>query len=153
MAQLYAANIHELRGTWGGVRGEQIWGLLHCKDLPYFEHEIGKTIGHGAVLPPAKRNHTDALATLHRLLQKAAMRLRHAQLYAGALRASVDYTDDTTWSDELRLTETQDTLRLTHALNDLCRTAGDVFPSHPAAHRCAPDRPHRPEAAHPRPVR
>lgn len=119
MAQLYAANVHELRGIWGGVRGEQIWGLLHGHDLPYFEHEIGKTIGHGGVLPPAKRNHADALAVLHRLLQKAAMRLRHSRLYAGALSASVDYTDETHWSHELLLTETQDTLRLTHALTDL----------------------------------
>jgi DNA polymerase-4 len=119
MAQLYAANAHEFRGIWGGVRGEQVWRLLHGEDLPYFEHESGKTIGHGAVLPPAKRNHADALAAVHRLLQKAAMRLRHAQLYAGALSVSIDYTDDTAWSDGVRLTETQDTLRLTHALNDL----------------------------------
>ena len=78
-----------------------------------------QTIGHGHVLPPAKRNHRDALAVLHRLLQKATMRLRHSQLYTSALSASVDYADDTHWSDEMRLTETQDTLRLTHALNEL----------------------------------
>ncbi|HWA27659.1 MAG TPA: hypothetical protein VG734_18530 [Lacunisphaera sp.] len=121
MARLYAANVHEFRGIWGGVRGEQIWRLLHCEDLDFFEQEGGKTIGHGAVLPPAKRNPTDALATLHRLLQKAAMRLRHSRLYASTLSVSVDYADETRWADEIRLTETQDTLRLTHALNDLWR--------------------------------
>jgi DNA polymerase IV len=119
MAQLYAANAHQLRGIWGGVRGEQMWRLLHGEDLPYFEHEGGKTIGHGHVLPPAKRNHADALAVLHRLLQKAAMRLRHSHLCASALSVSVDYLGEAAWSDELRLSETQDTLRLTHALNDL----------------------------------
>ncbi|HEY0864937.1 MAG TPA: hypothetical protein VGD97_12600 [Lacunisphaera sp.] len=119
MAQLYAANAHEFRGIWGGVRGEQIWRLLHGEDLDFFEHESGKTIGHGHVLPPAKRNHPDALAVLHRLLQKAAMRLRHSWLYAGAMSVSVDYADETAWAAELQLTETQDTLRLTHALNDL----------------------------------
>ncbi|MDQ5979680.1 MAG: polymerase [Verrucomicrobiota bacterium] len=119
MAQLFAANAHVLRGVWGGVRGEQMWRLLHGEDLPYFEHEGGKTIGHGHVLPPAKRNPADALAVLHRLLQKAAMRLRHSQLFASALSVSVDYLDDARWSDEIRLSETQDTLRLTHALNDL----------------------------------
>ena len=121
MAQLYAANAHEFRGIWGGVRGEQIWRLLHGEDLDFFENESGKTIGHGHVLPPAKRNHPDALAVLHRLLQKAAMRLRHSRLYAGAMSISVDYADETSWGDELQLTETQDTLRLTHALNDLWR--------------------------------
>jgi DNA polymerase-4 len=119
MAQLFAATMAEFRGIWGGVRGEQIWRLLHGEDLPYFEQKTGQSIGHGHVLPPAKRNHADALAVLHRLLQKAAMRLRHSQLFASALSASVDYTDDTHWSEELRLTETQDSLRLTHALNEL----------------------------------
>jgi DNA polymerase-4 len=121
MAQLFAAKKAEFRGIWGGVRGEQIWLLLHGEDLPYFEHEAGRTIGHGNVLPPEKRNHTAALAVLHRLLQKAAMRLRHSRLYASVLSVSVDYTDETSWAAELRLSETQDTLRLTHALNDLWR--------------------------------
>jgi DNA polymerase-4 len=121
MAQLYAATMAEFRGVWGGVRGEQIWRLLHGEDLPYFEQKTDQSMGHGHVLPPAKRNHADALAVLHRLLQKAAMRLRHSQLYAGALSVSVDYADETHWSDALQLTETQDTLRLTHALNDLWR--------------------------------
>ena len=119
MAQLFAATMAEFRGIWGGVRGEQIWRLLHGEDLPYFEQRTGQSVGHGHVLPPAKRNHPDALTVLHRLLQKAAMRLRHSRLYAGALSVTVDYTDETHWSGELLLTETQDTLRLTHALNDL----------------------------------
>lgn len=125
--KLYATNVHEFRGIWGGVRGEQIWRLLHCEDLPYFEYQEGRSLGHGAVLPPAKRNHHDALASLHRLLQKAAMRLRHSKYFAGAMSVSVDYADDTSWHDEIRLTETQDTLRLTHALNDLWQKRPDKF--------------------------
>ncbi|HEX2860999.1 MAG TPA: hypothetical protein VHN79_05145 [Lacunisphaera sp.] len=127
MAQLYAANVHEFRGIWGGVRGEQIWRLLHGEDLPYFENEEGRSLGHGHVLPPDKRNHAAALAVLHRLLQKAAMRLRHSQWYAGALSVTVDYADNTHWAEELQLTETQDTLRLTHALNDLWRRRPGKF--------------------------
>lgn len=119
MEQLWVANAQVFRGVWGGVRGEQIWRLLHGEDLPYFEQKTGQTIGHGNVLPPERRNHEAALAALHRLLQKAAMRLRHSQLYAGALSISVDYVGEQSWADELTLTETQDTLRLTHALNDL----------------------------------
>lgn len=119
MEQLWAANVHVFRGVWGGVRGEQIWRLLHGEDLPYFEQKTGQTIGHGNVLPPERRNPDAALAALHRLLQKAAMRLRHSQLYAGALTISIDYVGEQHWSEEITLTETQDTLRLTHALNDL----------------------------------
>ena len=127
IAQLFAARMSEFRGAWGGVRGEQIWRLLHGEDLPYFEQKTGQSIGHGSVLPPAKRNHADALAVLHRLLQKATMRLRHSNYFAGAMSVSVDYADDTSWADEVRLTETQDTMRLTHALNDLWRRRPEKF--------------------------
>jgi len=119
MAQLYAATKEDFRRVWESVRGEQIWRLLHGEDLPFFEQQEGKTIGHGHVLPPEKRNHESALAALHRLLQKAAMRLRHGGYCAGGLAVSVDYRDDTSWSSELRLTETQDTILLTQALNQL----------------------------------
>ena len=117
MAQLYAATMAEFRGIWQSVRGEQMWRLLHGEDLPYFEQKGGQTIGHGHVLPPDKRNPEAALAVLHRLLQKAAMRLRHSGYCTGGLTVSVDYGDDTRWSGEVRLTETQDTLDLTRALN------------------------------------
>ena len=40
---------------------------------------------------------------------------------------SVDYADDTSWHDEVRLTETQDTMRLTHALNDLWKKRPEKF--------------------------
>ena len=116
MAQLYAATMAEFRGIWKSVRGEQMWRLLHGEDVPFFEQQTGSTIGHGHVLPPVRRNHEAALAVLHRLLQKAAMRLRHGGYCAGGLSVSVDYRDDPSWNCELRLTETQDTLELTRAL-------------------------------------
>jgi len=119
LAQLHAATKAEFRGLWRGVRGEQMWRLLHGEDLPPFEQEKDQTIGHGHVLPPQLRNEADAHAVLHRLLQKAAMRLRDSGLYAGRLQVSVRYRDGESWGDELRVTETQDTLALTHALNQL----------------------------------
>ncbi len=119
MAQLYAASLAEFRGIWQSVRGEQMWRLLHGEDVPFFEQQEGKIIGHGHVLPPARRNHEAALAVLHRLLQKAAMRLRHGGYCAGGMSVFVDYRDDRHWGGELRLTETQDTIELTHALNQI----------------------------------
>jgi DNA polymerase-4 len=77
------------------------------------------TIGHGHVLPPAGRNSETAVAVLHRLLQKAAMRLRHTGHYAGSLSITVRYRDDTRWSEERHFNETQDTLHFTHVLNAL----------------------------------
>lgn len=119
MARLFAASLAEFRGIWQSVRGEQMWRLLHGEDLPYFEQKTGQTIGHGHVLPPDKRSPEAALAGLHRLLQKAAMRLRHSGYCAGGLTVSVDYGDDARWQAELRLTETQDSLELTKALAQL----------------------------------
>ena len=126
VAKLYAAGLAEFRGLWRGVVGERMWRLLHCEDLPFPEEE-SRQLGHGHVLPPKRRNHPAALAVLHRLLQKAAMRLRHSGRYAGALGVAVDYTDDTRWSEEARLTETQDTLVLTHALNQLWAKRPEKF--------------------------
>ncbi len=117
--ELYAASQTELRGLWRGVRGVQMWRLLHGEDQPFFEQQEGQTIGHGHVLPPELRNEASAVAVLHRLLQKAAMRLRDSGLYTGALSVSFGYRDDERWSDELTFNETQDTLVLTHALNQL----------------------------------
>jgi DNA polymerase-4 len=119
MARLYAATKAELRGVWRGVVGERMWRLLHGEDQPFFEQEEGRTIGHGQVLPPAQRHETSALAVLHRLLQKAALRLRDSGLYAGALHVSVRCTDEGRWDDGLLFNETQDTLALTHALTQL----------------------------------
>ena len=47
------------------------------------------------------------------------MRLRHEGFYAGGLRLSVSYRDNTDWSSDMRFNETQDTLHFTHVLNEL----------------------------------
>jgi DNA polymerase-4 len=119
MAQLYAAPKSTLRGVWRGVMGERMWRLLHGEDQPFFEQEENQSIGHGQVLPPKQRHETAARAVLHRLLQKAALRLRDSGHYTGALHVSVSCADGQRWGDQLVFNETQDTLVLTHALNQL----------------------------------
>lgn len=118
VAKLYAADSARLRSIWGSVEGARFHDWLHggVQERDPVKHS---TIGHSAVLSPDKRNPTAALAVLHRLLQKAAMRLRHEGFYAGGLRLSVGYRDDTEWSDDVRFNETQDTLHFIHVLNDL----------------------------------
>jgi DNA polymerase-4 len=118
VAQLYAASSAQLRAVWGSVEGARFHDWLHggvqARAAP-----PPRTIGHSQVLPPEKRQASAALAVLHRLVQKAAMRLRHEDFYAGHLRLSVDYRDDTAWSADLRFNETQDTLHFIHVLNEL----------------------------------
>ena len=127
VAQLYDTAAAQLRAVWGSVEGARFhaWmnGGLQERALP-----AHPTIGHGHVLPPAGRTSETALAVLHRLLQKAAMRLRHTGHYAGSLALSVRYRDDTRWHDDRHFNETQDTLHLTHVLNSL-------WTDRPSAHR------------------
>ena len=118
VAQLYAAPREVLRGVWGGVEGERMHARLRGDAIP-LPVERNQTIGHSHVLPPYLRTVPKAHAVLHRLLQKAAMRLRSIGYYAGALTVHLHYYDGVGWADELRLTETQDTLTLTLALNRL----------------------------------
>lgn len=131
VAQLYATSSAQLRAIWGSVEGARfhVWMNGGVQERAAPEHN---TIGHGHVLPPKGRNNETALAVLHRLLQKAAMRLRHDGLYAGSLSLSVSYGDDTDWHSDRRFTETQDTLHFTHVLNELWASRPREF------HRRAP---------------
>jgi DNA polymerase-4 len=56
---------------------------------------------------------------LHRLLQKAAMRLRSYALISGSLHLYVKYENRTSWHDDIRFDPTADTLQLMQALEQL----------------------------------
>lgn len=116
--KLYAASSARLRAIWGSVEGARFHDWLHG-GLQEREAPKKSTIGHSQVLSPEKRNASAALAALHRLLQKAAMRLRHEGFFAGGLRLAISYRDGTEWSADLHFNETQDTLHFTHVLNEL----------------------------------
>ncbi|MBL9187209.1 MAG: hypothetical protein JNK23_07010 [Opitutaceae bacterium] len=121
VAQLYATSAAQLRAIWGSVEGARFHAWMNG-GLQEREASQHNTVGHGHVLPPQGRNDATALAVLHRLLQKAAMRLRHTGHYAGALHVSVRYRDGTSWSGDRRFNETQDTLHFTRVLNELWAT-------------------------------
>ncbi len=114
--QLYKASKRDLRSVWGGVEGERMYGRLRGENIPT-PHEKNKTVGHSHVLPPQLRTEAKSFAVLHRLLQKAAMRLRSIGHYAGSLSVYVSFRDGRKWSDEIVFNETQDTLKLTEVLN------------------------------------
>ena len=118
VAKLYAATKGQLRGVWGGVEGERMHGRIRGEHIP-LEVDRHQSVGHSHVLPPALRTEAKAFAVLHRLLQKAAMRLRGIGHYAGGLQVFAGYRDGGKWSDEIRFTETQDTLALTRALTQV----------------------------------
>ena len=130
-ARLYEASKAQLRGVWGSVEGERIYEAIRGREIPAVAVS-NQTIGHSHVLPPKFRTTPGALSVMHRLLQKAAMRLRSIDHYAGSLGISLDYLDGYSWRDELRLTETQDTIEMTSALSLLwARGPGKLRPGGP----------------------
>ena len=108
----------ELRQVWGGITGERMYDRLRGEWVPDPLTERS-SVGHSHVLPPAQRSHHAAHSVLHRLLQKAAMRLRSYGMIAGALHVYVGRLDRTSWEKHARFDPTHDTLRLLEALKAL----------------------------------
>lgn len=118
MADLYRQTSAQLRTVWGGVGGERFYAKLRGQEVEEIQSEMG-SIGHSHVLAPELRNTADASAVLHRLTQKAAMRLRKAQHYAARMQVKVKFINAPSWQCETRLLDTQDTLDLLHALESM----------------------------------
>jgi DNA polymerase IV len=118
VAQLTAAGREQLRAAWGGVAGERFWARLRGADLPD-EPTRRTSVGHSHVLAPEMRHEPRARAVLHRLLQKAAMRLRAKEYFAGELHVSVRYVGAEDWEAAASIDPTQDTVELADTLDVL----------------------------------
>lgn len=118
VAQFAAASRETLHAVWGGITGHHMWHWLRGEAAgePPRKH---RTIGHSHVLPIELRNERGVHAVCHRLVQKAAMRLRKLGYFASSLHMFVEFTDGHTWSREVRFTETQDTFVFLDALEKL----------------------------------
>ncbi|HXE75045.1 MAG TPA: DNA polymerase [Candidatus Xenobia bacterium] len=121
-----------LRHAWGGIGGERIYERLRGKWLPE-PPTVRSSIGHSHVLPPALRSRRAARSVLHRLLQKAAMRLRRYGLVAGALEVQVKWLNGARWERRVRFDLTQDTLQLLEALGRAWSGYPEQPPSVPLA--------------------
>ncbi|MGH8462447.1 MAG: DNA polymerase thumb domain-containing protein [Stenotrophobium sp.] len=115
---LCTASKQALHQAWGSVEGELMWARLRGEEV-YMAPTEQRSIGHSHVLPPVERNDQDAHAVIHRMLQKAAMRLRKMQFVAGAMHVRVSYARHDSWSRDGRFSETQDTIALGHFLDSL----------------------------------
>ncbi len=120
--QLYAAPRDVLVTAWGGVAGADMFDRL--RGQPYGPRASAtRSLGHSHVLPPDMRHPGGALAVLHRLTQKAAMRLRQQGYYACSMSVHVrcahrfaHKADGERWA---QVGETQDTAFLLGTLQRL----------------------------------
>ncbi len=133
MPQLMGLGREGMREVWGGAGGDKLWFWLKGEDFhdPKLEHQ--KSISQSHVLGPDLRNIDGAYAVLHKLLHKAAMRLRAARLWTTHLTLSVKYAvprremqkrhlsgiPQATWSQGTAVIECQDTQTLVEALAKL----------------------------------
>ncbi|MGF1485170.1 MAG: DNA polymerase [Opitutales bacterium] len=116
--QLYELPIERMRAIWGGIDGERFWGWLHGKEVPPVETRR-QHMGHSRVLPPDRRNPAGVRATLFRLLQRAAIRLRAEGYYAGCLNFQIRFYNGHEWADKMTLAHTRETPAFIEALRTL----------------------------------
>ena len=146
MDDLLALDSEKTGEVWGSVWGERLRHWLRGEDFDMSETEHLKSISHSHVLAPEMRTEEKAWAVAHKLLHKAAMRLRAGGLWAANIGLAIGFAvprgDKTPvsrfgvptrgWKSEVRLSECQDNQTLIAALSRLwaSRPAGQQY-EHP----------------------
>jgi DNA polymerase IV len=133
MDDLLALDCEKAGQLWGSVWGERLWHWLKGEDFDMSETEHLKSISHQHVLAPEMRSPEQAWAVAHKLLHKAAMRLRAGGLWASGIGLVMGYgvpeskaspavgfgVPKKGWKAELKLSECQDNQTLIAALRRL----------------------------------
>jgi DNA polymerase-4 len=133
MPQLLALNAEQAGELWGSVWGERLWHWLRGEDFDMSETEHNKSLSHSHVLSPDMRTAEKAWAVAHKLLHKAAMRLRAADLWASSIGLAIGFSvprgqnapvsrfgvPTRGWHSEIHLSECQDNQTLIAALSRL----------------------------------
>ncbi len=133
MEDLLALDCEQTGQLWGSVCGERLWHWLRGEDFDMAEAEHAKSLSHQHVLAPEMRTPEKAWAVAHKLLHKAAMRLRTGRLWASGIGLAVGFAvprgqnvpvsrfgvPARGWRGEVRLSECQDNPTLIAALRRL----------------------------------
>lgn len=130
MEQLLSLNREQMSDTWGGVGGEKLWHWLRGEDFNDATLEHQKSVSQSHMLPPEFRTRDGAYAIAHKLLHKAAMRLRSAHLWTTNVALTVKFAvpkaiakkqhysgiPQIGWSQSVTVIECQDNQTLVEAL-------------------------------------
>jgi len=146
MEDLLALDRERAGETWGSVWGERLFHWLRGEDFDRAEAEHQKSISHSHVLAPEMRTPEKAWAVAHKLLHKAAMRLRAGRLWASNIGLAIGFAVPRSenmpvsrfgvpargWRSEIKLSECQDNQTLIAALRRIwdSRPAGAQY-EHP----------------------
>jgi DNA polymerase-4 len=143
MEQLLALDRNGMHALWDSVWGDRLYHWLRGADAgddgAPVPSEVQKSLGHSHVLGPEFRSDEGAWSVAHKLLHKAAMRLRMEHFYCGAMSVAVKYAlnreqvaraakqgaktkqhtsgiQQLSWGMEAKFREAQDTLSLLDVL-------------------------------------
>ncbi len=128
--KLYAANKQQLCAAWGSIEGERYYDKLRGIE-PYYVKNTRSSLGYSHVMPPKQRNITGAKAVLHRLLQKAAMRMRSYDFLTSHISVKIKLRHRKTnasarFYNESAITATDNSLKLTESLETLLQTFTNI---------------------------
>jgi len=91
MDELLSLDCYRAGQVWGSVLGERLWHWLQGEDFDMDETEHLKSMSHQHVLAPEMRTSEKAWAVAHKLLHKAAMRLRAGGLWASSIGLAIGF--------------------------------------------------------------
>ncbi len=145
MEALLALDRHGMHALWDSVWGDRLYHWLRGADSgddgAPVPSEIQKSLGHSHVLGPEFRSPEGAWAVAHKLLHKAAMRLRMEKFYTASMSVTIRYQltreqaarvkakkhfsgiNHTGWGMEARFAECNDTLTLLEVLRGIWKQA------------------------------
>ena len=141
MQQLLALDRKGMHSLWNSVWGDRMYHWLRGADSgddgAPVASDLQKSLGHSHVLGPDHRSDAGAWAVAHKLLHKAAMRLRMEHFYSGSLAVTIRFAltreqasrmkskqhfsglKHSGWAMEARFRDCQDTLTLLEVLRSL----------------------------------
>ena len=110
-----------LKIVWGGIEGERMYDQL--RGIMVRRPSTHKTtISHSHVLSPEHRTDDSAHSVLHRLIQKAAIRLRNAGYVSAAMSVKVKFLNGTGWHYDTSFPHTQNTLDFVRVFEEMWNT-------------------------------
>jgi DNA polymerase-4 len=141
MPELLALDRQGMHKLWDSVWGDRLYHWLRGADTgddgAPVAADLQKSLGHSHVLGPEHRSPEGAWAVAHKLLHKAAMRLRMEKFYTGSMAVTIKYMltreeaariknkqhysgiKHSGWGMEARFPDCRDTLSLLDVLRKL----------------------------------